>query len=130
MRTLPAGLRGRGSDRNQKREGTLKAASRSPTNRASSSAAHLFAGAEHHDRPHLLAEDRMGHSDDGTVGHCGMLEQGRLDFDAVDVLAAPDDHVLGPVHDMDEPLLVDAGHVAGVEPASGEGRAVSSGRFQ
>src|SRR6202051_228516 len=50
-----------------------------------------------------------------------MLEEGVLDLDAVHVLPATDDHVLGPVDDVDESLLVDAGHVAGVEPAPGEG---------
>jgi hypothetical protein len=29
----------------------------------------------------------------------------------------PDQHVLGPVHDVDEALVLDAGHAAGVEPA-------------
>ena len=119
LSTLPAGLRGRGSARNQNREGTLKAASRSPTKRASSSAPTSVAGPQHDDRPDLLAEHRMGHADDRAVGHRRVLEEGGLDLDAVDVLAAPDDHVLGPVDDVDESLLVDAGHVAGVQPARG-----------
>ena len=38
-----------------------------------------------------------------------VLEQRGLDLGAVDVLAAADDHVLGPVDDVDEALVVDAG---------------------
>ena len=75
---------------------------------------------EHDDRPHLLAQDRMGNADDGAVGHRRVLVERGLDLDAVDVLSSADDHVLRPVDDVDEPLLIDAGHVAGVEPAPGE----------
>ncbi len=64
----------------------------------------------------------MGYPDHRAVGDRGMIEERGLDLDAVDVLATSDDHVLGPVHDVDEPLLVDAGHVAGVKPSMGEGR--------
>ena len=49
-----------------------------------------------------------------------MLEQRRLDLHAVNVLAAADHHVLGPVDDVDEALVVDTGDVAGVQPAAGE----------
>ncbi len=42
-----------------------------------------------------------------SVGHRWVLVEGGLDLDAVDVLTATDDHVLGPVHDVDEPFLVD-----------------------
>ena len=80
--------------------------------------AHVLTGPQHHDGPDLLAEDRVGHADDGAVGHGRVLEEGGLHLDAVDVLAAPDDHVLGPVDDVDEALLVDAGHVAGVQPSA------------
>ncbi len=107
--------------RNQKREGTLKAASRSPTKRGELVGTHLFAGAEHHHGADLFAEHRMGHADHRAVGDGGVLEQRGFDLDAVDVLAAPDDHVLRPVHDVDEAFLVDPGHVAGMEPSAGEG---------
>ena len=130
FRTLPAGLRGSGSARNQNRVGTLKAASRSATNRANSSASTSCAGTEDDHGTDLLAQHLVGHADDGTVGHGRVFDQGRLDLHAVDVLPTPDDHVLGPVDDVDESLLVDAGHVAGVEPSPGEVAAVSSGRFQ
>src|SRR5256885_1661357 len=54
-------------------------------------------GLELHNGPDLLAEYLVGDADDGGVGDRGMLVQRRLDLDAVDVLAAADDHVLGPV---------------------------------
>src|SRR3984957_7771335 len=81
---------------------------------------HLVPGAEHDDGTDLFAQHGVGHPDDGTVGHRRVLEEGSLHLDAVDVLPAADDHVLGPVDDVHEPLVVDAGHIAGVEPAAGE----------
>ena len=47
----------------------------------------------------------------------GVLDQAVLDLDAVDVLAAPDDHVLGPVGDEQEAVVVEVADVAGVQPA-------------
>ena len=82
----------------------------------------LGPGAQDHGGAHLLAEDGMGHADHGGVGHGGMFEQRRLDLDRVHVFTAADDHVLGPVHDVDETVLVDAGDVSGVQPPPGEGR--------
>src|SRR4051812_23204947 len=40
-----------------------------------------------------------------------------LDLGRVHVVAARDDHLLAPAHDGDEPVLVDAGQVAGEQPA-------------
>ena len=82
---------------------------------------HLGSRAQDDGGADLLAEDGVGHADHRGVGHGGMLEQGGLDLDRVHVLTAADHHVLGPVHDVDEPVLVDPGHVAGVEPSLGEG---------
>ena len=45
------------------------------------------------------------------------VRRGRLRPDRVDVLPAADDHVLGPVDDVDEVVGVEPGDVAGVEPA-------------
>ena len=81
--------------------------------------AHLVAGPEDHDGAHLLAQCRIGDADHGAVGHGGVLEQRRLDLHRVDVLAAPDDHVLGPIDDVDEVVRIEPGDVAGVEPARG-----------
>ena len=53
-----------------------------------------------------------------------------LDLAAVDVLAARDDHVLLAVDDVEEALLVAAGHVAGVEPPAAERLARSPRAFQ
>ena len=74
-------------------------------------------GPQVHDRAHLLAQDRVRNADDGGIGHGGVLVEDALDLDAVDVLATADQHVLGPVDDVDEAVLVEAGHVAGVQPA-------------
>jgi hypothetical protein len=46
-----------------------------------------------------------------------MLVQRVLHLDAVDVLAAPDQHVLGAVDDEEEALLVDAREVARLAPS-------------
>ena len=59
----------------------------------------------------------MGHADDGGVGDAGMLDEAVLDLDAVDVLAAADDHVLGPVGDEQVAVVVEVADVAGVQPA-------------
>ena len=77
-------------------------------------------GSDVHDRADLLAQDVVGDADHGGVGHRRVLVQDGLDLDAVHVLAAADDHVLGPVDDVDEALVVEPGDVARVEPAVGE----------
>ena len=47
----------------------------------------------------------------------GVSVEELLDLPGVDVLAAPDDHVLHPPHDPPVPVLLDHGGVPGVEPA-------------
>src|SRR3984893_3980400 len=59
-------------------------------------------GLQLHDRLDLLAEHLVRDPDDGGVDDVGMLEQHLLDLDAVHVLAAPDDHVLRPVDEVQE----------------------------
>ena len=120
FRILPAGLRGSGSGRNQMRTGTLNAASRSATWACSSASVTSMPGSDVHDRADLLAQHLVGDADDRGVVHRRVLVERGLDLDAVHVLAAADDHVLGPVDDVDEALVVEPGHVAGVEPAVGE----------
>ena len=117
LRTLPAGLRGSGWSTNQKRVGTAKAANRSRTWLASSSAVTLWPGRRTTTAPTSSPSVGSGHADDRAVGDRGVLEEGGLDLDGVDVLAAADDDVLGAVDDVDEAVVVDAGDVAGVEPA-------------
>ena len=65
----------------------------------------------------LLAEAVVRQAEDRDVGDVRVLEDRRLDLGAVDVLAAAQHHVLDPVDDVDEAVLVDAARVAGVEPA-------------
>src|SRR5581483_6487482 len=77
-------------------------------------------GPELDDRTDLLAEHRMGDADHRRFGDGRVLEEHALDLDAVDVLAAADEHVLGPVDDVDEALVVEAGDVAAVQPAVSE----------
>ena len=46
-----------------------------------------------------------------------MLVEHRLHLGGVDVLASGDDHVLHPVHDVDEAVVIEETDVAGVEPS-------------
>ena len=57
-----------------------------------------------------------------------MAQQHLLDFGRDDVLAAADDHVVDPVLDVEEALLVDPPEVAGVQPAVGVDPARRDGR--
>ena len=77
-------------------------------------------GAELHDRLDLLAELPVRHADDRDVEHVGMLDEHVLDLDAVHVLAAADDHVLGPVDEVQVAVVVEVADVAAAEPAAGQ----------
>jgi hypothetical protein len=59
-----------------------------------------------------------------------VLVEDLLDLARVDVVAAADDHVLLAVDDEEVAVLVDAGHVARVEPAVLDRLGVASSRFQ
>src|SRR4029077_11984989 len=72
---------------------------------------------EGHRRPDLLAEGRMRQADHGGLGDGGVVVQRLLDLPRVDVVAAADDQVLLPVHDVEVAVLVHPGQVTGVEPA-------------
>jgi len=70
----------------------------------------------------VLQHDHGGHrllplgvltADDGGVGDLGVAQQHLLDFGRDDVLAAADDHVVDPVLDVEEALLVDPPEVEG-----------------
>jgi hypothetical protein len=50
----------------------------------------------------------MRDADQRGIHHGRMLEQHVLDFDAVNVLAAPDQHVLGAIDDVTEAIGIDA----------------------
>ena len=64
-----------------------------------------------------LAKTGIGQADHGHVLDLVVGAQEVLDLHRVDVLAARDDDVLFAVHQVDEAVLVLAGHIAGVEPA-------------
>src|SRR5699024_11992584 len=55
-------------------------------------------------------------------------ERGRFELGGVDVLSAGDEHVLEPVDDEEEPVIVEVADVTGVEPAAG-GERGSGGRL-
>ena len=58
----------------------------------------------------------MGDAGDGGLLDLRVLHEHRLDVAGVDVVAAPDDHVLLATDDIQVAVLVEAGEVAGVEP--------------
>ena len=88
---------------------------------ASRSSACAAPGCEHDDRLDRLSPLAVGHTDHGAVDDVGVAQQHGLDLDRVDVLAARLDHVLRPVDEVQEPVVVHAHDVAGVQPPVGEG---------
>src|SRR5690242_20379546 len=66
----------------------------------------------------LLAVLRIGHADHLHVLHLGMPVEELLDLARIDVLAAPDHHVLQAADDVDVALLIHGGEVSGVHPAA------------
>ncbi len=81
-----------------------------------------IAAAGEHDRgADLFAEAVVGHPEHAALGHGVVFEDRGLDLGAVDVLATAQHHVLGAVDDVDEPVVVHAGDVAGVQPPVGDG---------
>src|SRR4029077_4045504 len=54
--------------------------------------------------------------------HADVKVERLLDLDAVDVLAAGDDHVLRSVDEVEESAVVQVSEVAGVVPAAGQRR--------
>ena len=97
----------------------MKAARPSATHCFTSASVSVGALLELHGGLDLLAQLRVGHAVDGGVGDLGVVHEPLLDLDAVDVLAAPDDHVLLAVGDEEEAVLVEVADVAGVQPAVG-----------
>ena len=72
---------------------------------------------EDHDRLDLLAVALVRDADDGGQRDVGVRHQHLFDLARVHVVAAADDHVLGPVDDVVPAVLVAAAEVAGAEPA-------------
>ncbi|MCY1286701.1 hypothetical protein D9M70_356770 [compost metagenome] len=67
---------------------------------------------------HGLAPLVAGDADHRALRHGRVAGEGGLDLGGIDVLATGNDHVLDPVADVDETLLVHVAAVAGVHPAA------------
>ena len=76
-----------------------------------------FARLDHDVAGEFLAEAFVGDAVHGGFVDGRVLVDRRLDLGAVDVLTAAQDHVLGAVADVHEPLVVDAADVARAQPA-------------
>ena len=81
----------------------------------------LHAGLQHHQRLHGLAPALVRHADHRDLRHRRVRRDHVLDLAREHVEAAGDHHVLLAVDDVQEALAVEAGDVAGVQPAAGEG---------
>ena len=73
------------------------------------------------ERLDLLAVALVGYADHRGQRDVRVRHQHLLDLARVHVVAAADDHVLGPVDDVVPAVLVPAGEVAGAEPAVVDG---------
>ena len=80
----------------------------------------LVARPQHDDGGDRLAPLLVRGADHADLGDRGVLGDDVLDLAREHVEAAGDDHVLGPVDDVPEAVLVLTGHVAGVHPAVAE----------
>ena len=116
------GWRGSSASKSTER-GTLYPASRPRRTAAGRPPARRRARAvgQLHRRLHLLAPLLVGDPEHGDVGHRRVLDERLLDLGRVDVHAARDDHVGGPVGEEHEAVLVD---VADVAHREGAGRKV------
>ncbi len=64
------------------------------------------------DRLHLFSPFRVGHADDGGVGHGRVRDERPFDFGRVDVDAAADDHVARPVAQEEVAVFIEISDVA------------------
>ena len=119
-RILPVGPLG-SSSTIQTDRGYLYAARRSFANACSSSSSTLLAVLERDGGADLLAQVVVLDADHGDLGDGVVLVERLLDLARVDVVAAADDQVLLAVDDEEVAVLVLLGHVAGEEPAVGDG---------
>ena len=60
----------------------------------------------------FLAQTIIGHAIDCCLVHRGVLIDRRFDFDAINVLASAQDHVLSPVADVDKTIVVYTSNIA------------------
>ena len=79
------------------------------------------AGLQGDERLRALSPLLVGDGDDRALHHRRVLSHALLDLDRRDVLPARDDDVLLPIAELDVPVGVPDGEVAGVEPAAPEG---------
>lgn len=77
----------------------------------------LRAWLEHDRGRYFLTQSIVRYAEDRTFRDRRMIKQNGLDFGAVDVLAASQNHVLCPIDDEDEAVIVDSCDVAGSKPA-------------
>src|SRR4029078_1140648 len=75
---------------------------------------------QRHGRADFLAEVVVGYPDHGHLAHRRVLVQDFLDLAWVDVVAAPDDHVLLAVDNVEVAVLVDLGQVSAAAPDVGD----------
>src|SRR5690606_38113897 len=80
------------------------------------------AAAQHDDRAHRFAPFVIRHTDHRAFGDIGVGQYRLLDFARINVFTAGNDHVFLAVDQVQEVLIVEAAHVAGVAPAVAEGR--------
>ena len=71
-----------------------------------------------------LAAIGVGDADDDAFGDIGVLVDRLFDLRRIDVEAARQDHVLAAVHKREIAAIIHPAHVAGQEPAIGEGSGV------
>ncbi len=117
-RTLPIRVSG-SSSRNSHSLGTRYPVSPCAGSRAhasSSSPGDGLALLRHDVGLHPLARPVVGQSHDARLQHLRVPVDHRLDLGRVHVEAGHDDHVLHPVDDLEEPLVVHDRDVAGVQP--------------
>ena len=84
--------------------------------------------AEHDEGLDDLTAIRVGHADDGALGHRRMLEERALDLERPDAVGGGEDHVVRAADEPEVALLVADGTVAGHVPAVAERRVRVVGR--
>ena len=87
-------------------------------------------GREADDRARVLAEPGVRRGDHCQLRDLGQCRDGFLDLRGGEVLAASDDHVVQPVGDREEAVVVEHAHVAGAVPAVVVERAVVQRRIR
>jgi len=78
----------------------------------------------HHGKYDALAPARIGNPERPRPRDIGAGAEYALQFGAIDILAAPYDHVLLAVDDGDEPVGIQETDVAGAQPAILEDRGI------